>query len=199
MKKAKKFVAECGNYTSTSSMSDAELYRALHDGQTWEGNMSCGRWIGQSKASKEIKQEYKRRQAEQERQAEIDAKNAEARIAQKQREREEKLNLGKFTTKQSFNQDRQKFINSEIAIHGDLFNSFAKEIQNAIERHEKVIQNWSAIDNFDKKRIQFGKEIIKILNEKSKNLKQVFQIIKQGKGVWWDVHISVEGGKTYIV
>lgn len=49
----------------------------------------------------------------------------------------------------------------------------------------------------NKDKISIGKKIIAALEEKSKNLKEIANIFKQGEGVWWNVSIPIEKNKTF--
>ena len=202
MQKAKKFIAESDEDSFLKSLSDDELARMVHDGQQWDGNMTCGGgWVGKSKASDAVKKEYQRRleQYRKEREARYEEEMARIKAMRDavQAEQTRKLNLGQMTTKKSFEQAvwREYAVQLNTAVRG--FSYEAKFIDDNVKKYKAIIQKWSKLENMNKDKISIGKKIIAALEEKSKNLKEIANIFKQGEGVWWNVSIPIEKNKTF--
>ena len=201
MQKAKKFIAESDEDSFLKSLSDDELARMVHDGQHWDGSSTCGGWIGTSKASDAVKKEYKRRleQRRKEREARYEEEMAKIKAirAAAQAEQTKKLNLGQMTTKKSFEQAvwREYAVQLNTAVKG--FSNEAKFIDDNVKKYKAIIEKWSKLENMNKDKISIGKKIIAALEEKSKNLKEIANIFKQGEGVWWNVSIPIEKNKTF--
>lgn len=205
MKKATKFLAECGapppgSYDGdVSSMSDYELERALHAGQTWDGNMVCGHWVGTSKASPEIKKEYQRRIKQREAEREAEYKRREAEYQRRRKEDIARLQKGLKTTKQSFEQEVWRQFNDDMRSAISEISYEIREIPKKIKKYNALVAKWSKIKGYSKERIDFGKKIIDALQKKVEALTNIHQQLKAGDGVWYNVKIEIEGGKQFLI
>ena len=212
MKKATKFVAECGgsfgggscgsgpiSSGSASSMSDFELENALHSGQRWEGNMVCGHWVGTSKASAEVKKEYQRRIKQREAEREAEYKRREAEYQRRRKADLARLQKGLKTTKQSFEQEVWRQFSYDIESTISTISYEIREIPKKVKKYNTLLAKWSKIKGYSKERIDFGKKIVEALQTKLEALTNIHQQLKDGEGKWWNVSIDIEGGKKFLI